>query len=82
MKENDKICLITIVIDQNLPRISKTPKKEAKMTKKCHKNTPKKPKTHNFGPPFGCYTEARLEIQVGLLAALADGPPGFLGGLR
>ena len=52
------------------------------MTKKCHKISPQKPQTHNFAPPFGCYTEAHLENQGGLLAALADGPPGFLGGLR
>ena len=31
-------------------------------------------------PTFPCYTKTHLKIQVGLLAALANGPPGFLGG--
>ena len=82
MKKNGEICLITIVIDQKSPKVFKKLKKEAEMTKKCQKISPQKPQTHNFAPPFGCYTEAHRENQGGLLAALADGPPGFLGGLR
>ena len=58
----------------------KRPENHPKMPEKVLKLA--KPRSFLFPHAFPCYTEAHLENQGGLLAALAYGRPGFLGGLR
>ena len=80
-------------VDENLTQWPKNTSKHQKMQKKKQKTAKNDSKIYlkKAKPPqnrlhweltFPCYTEAHLENQRGLLAALANGPAGFLGGLR